>query len=68
MADRVVVEVRRAPRKFPGLIFQLEWTRCGKRGCHCNVSEGHGPYWYSYVWSKRKLRMVSAYVGRVLPF
>lgn len=60
---REVVEQRRMGR----VTYQLELVRCGKPTCRCAVSGGraHGPYWYLYRWNGQKV--VSEYVGKVLP-
>ena len=26
--------------------LECRYVRCGKKGCHCERSRGHGPYWY----------------------
>jgi hypothetical protein len=56
---------------LPGVIFQLELTRCGKKNCgRCSGgTPAHGPYWYRYEWRSGKRnagRMVSSYIGRKL--
>lgn|GEM_PF-927251 len=60
---REVVEQRRLGR----ITYQLELVRCGKPTCRCAVpgERPHGPYWYLYRWNGQKV--VSEYVGKVLP-
>jgi len=38
-----------------GILYQQEFTRCGKKGCHCltDESRGHGPYWYAYPLARK---------------
>jgi hypothetical protein len=45
--------------------YRLEKTRCGKEKCKCTRGELHGPYWYSYIHIKDKVK--SQYVGKKLP-
>jgi hypothetical protein len=49
--------------------YLLEYTKCGKASSgkcrRCREGELHGPYWYSYSWSGKK--MVSKYHGKVRP-
>lgn len=50
----------------PHRTYQLQWRRCGKRGCAtCRLAWGHGPYWYAYWHEGGRLR--SAYVGKQRP-
>lgn len=42
--------------------YRLRYVRCGKIGCHCEVSDGHGPYWYGY--EHRGQRVYSRYFGK----
>jgi hypothetical protein len=46
--------------------YLLEYTKCGKASqgkCRkCREGEFHGPYWYSYTWTGKK--MVSKYHGK----
>jgi hypothetical protein len=52
-------------RTVENVTYRLEWVRCGKEKCKCARGELHGPYWYSYVRIKGKVR--SQYVGKRLP-
>lgn len=65
----IVVSTKRF-RHLPGVIFQLELKKCGKRRCRCSAEPCHGPYWYRYEWRQGKApntgRMVSTYIGREL--
>jgi hypothetical protein len=46
--------------------LRSEMVRCGKDRCKkCAEGSGHGPYWYLYFRRNRKL--VSRYIGKVLP-
>jgi hypothetical protein len=58
---RQIVEERTVENKT----YRLEWVRCGKEKCKCARGEMHGPYWYSYVRIKGKLK--SQYIGKRLP-
>jgi hypothetical protein len=42
--------------------FVERWLRCGKVGCRCRGSKGHGPYYYLSVLDRGKPRMI--YLGR----
>jgi hypothetical protein len=60
---RVIVETR----TVFGVLYQRELVRCGNKRCNrCRLRAVHGPYWYSYRWSKLKRRLVSKYVGKEL--
>jgi hypothetical protein len=48
--------------KVNGVTYRQQYRKCGKAGCKCNFSEGHGPYWYSYDGSS-----AAKYVGIKLP-
>ena len=46
--------------------LRLQMVRCGKDRCKkCAAGEGHGPYWYLYF--RRNGKLVSRYIGKVLP-
>lgn len=51
-----------------GEVFQLEYVRCGKAGCHCmsDASSGHGPYWYGYFVDVVSGKWRTRYVGITL--
>jgi hypothetical protein len=41
-------------------------VRCGKDRCKkCAQGSGHGPYWYLYF--PRNGKLLSRYIGKVLP-
>jgi len=46
-------------------VYRQTYIRCGKPGCHCATSVGHGPYWYAdqHVAGRTRTR----YIGKVLP-
>jgi hypothetical protein len=48
----------------PGTTYRLEKVKCGKKKCKCNQGKLHGPYWYAYSWSGKKL--TSTYIGKKL--
>ncbi len=56
-----------AQRRLERVTYQLELVRCGKPNCRCAIvgERPHGPYWYLYRWNGQKV--VSEYVGKVLP-
>lgn len=59
---RVVVEVR----CIAGVLYQLEFVRCGKSNCRCSRGKQlHGPYWYAY-WKDDEGRSRTQYVGKEL--
>ncbi len=49
--------------------YLLEYVKCGKASSgkcrRCRDGELHGPYWYSYTWTGKK--MVSKYHGKTRP-
>jgi hypothetical protein len=46
--------------------LRLEMVRCGKDRCKkCAQGSGHGPYWYLYF--PRNGKLLSRYIGKVLP-
>ena len=46
--------------------LELQYRKCGKLNCKtCSKGKGHGPYWYAY-WREAG-RLVSGYIGRILP-
>jgi hypothetical protein len=52
--------------KDKNITYQYQRRKCGQAGCStCRNGLGHGPYWYAY-WRDGK-RLVSAYIGKVLP-
>lgn len=55
-----VVEERRAG----GVTYRLQRVKCGKAGCKCAASPGHGPYWYAYWRACGRLK--SKYIGKAL--
>lgn len=55
-----VVERRRVGR----VTYRLEKIRCGKKKCKCRKGKLHGPYWYAYHWTGKKLSR--KYVGKQL--
>ncbi len=48
--------------KVNGVLYRLQYRKCGKASCKCNTGEGHGPYWYSY-----DDHSPAKYVGSKLP-
>jgi hypothetical protein len=52
-------------RIFENKTYRLEKVRCGKENCKCASGKLHGPYWYSYI--RIKGRVKSQYVGKKLP-
>jgi hypothetical protein len=41
-------------------------VKCGKDRCNkCERREGHGPYWYLYF--RRNGKLVSRYIGKMIP-
>jgi hypothetical protein len=60
-SGRQIVEERTLENKT----YRLEGVRCGKGKCKCARGKLHGPYWYSYV--RVKGRVKSQYVGKKLP-
>lgn len=58
-------------RELAGVVYQLEWVKCGTSTCHCMLgSDGHGPYWYGYKLARpgggkagKGGRWVSVYIG-----
>lgn len=48
--------------KVNGVLYRLQYRKCGKAGCTCQTGEGHGPYWYSYDGQS-----AAKYVGKQLP-
>jgi hypothetical protein len=46
--------------------LRLEMVKCGKDRCKkCERGEGHGPYWYLYF--RRNVKLVSRYIGKMIP-
>lgn len=49
--------------------YLLEYAKCGKASSgkcrRCREGELHGPYWYSYTWTGKK--MISKYHGKTRP-
>ena len=49
--------------------YLLEYVKCSRAAsgkCRkCREGEYHGPYWYSYMWTGKK--MVSKYHGKIRP-
>ena len=49
--------------------YLFEYVKCGRAAsgkCRkCREGELHGPYWYSYTWTGKK--MVSKYHGKTRP-
>jgi hypothetical protein len=58
---RQVVEERATETRS----YRLERIRCGKEKCKCAQGKLHGPYWYSYIRIKDKVK--SQYIGKRLP-
>jgi len=56
--DREVVETRRVGKTT----YVLEAVKCGKKKCKCTEGKLHGPYWYAYRWTGKKLK--STYIGK----
>jgi hypothetical protein len=48
--------------KLNGVIYRLQYRKCGKPGCKCAMGSVHGPYWYSYDGARP-----AKYVGSSLP-
>lgn len=42
--------------------YVLEAIKCGKKKCKCTEGKLHGPYWYAYRWTGKKLK--STYIGK----
>lgn len=42
--------------------YRREYVKCGKEGCSCAKSRGHGPYWYAY-W-KEGTKLKKKYLGK----
>jgi len=55
---REVVETRRVGKTT----YVLEAVKCGKKKCKCTQGKLHGPYWYAYHWTGKKLK--STYIGK----
>jgi len=46
--------------------LRLEMVKCGKDRCKkCERGEGHGPYWYLYF--RRNGKLISRYIGKMIP-
>ena len=46
--------------------LRLEMVKCGKDRCKkCERGEGHGPYWYLYL--RRNGKLISRYIGKMIP-
>jgi len=46
--------------------YQYQYRKCGKAACStCRNTQGHGPYWYAY-WRTGK-KVISGYVGKRNP-
>lgn len=60
--NRQVVEERPASART----LRLETVKCGKDRCKkCAEGRAHGPYWYLYYRKNGKL--MSRYVGKMIP-
>ncbi|HLZ60504.1 MAG TPA: hypothetical protein VKR06_26460 [Ktedonosporobacter sp.] len=48
------------------ITYQYQYRKCGKAACStCRNTQGHGPYWYAY-WRTGK-KVISGYVGKSNP-
>lgn len=47
---------------FQGTLYH-KYTKCGKKGCRCYRTKGHGPYFYLKTKTTRK----EIYIGKHLP-
>jgi len=45
--------------------YRQEYVRCGRKGCSCRTTKGHGPYWFLYWREGAKLR--KKYLGKTRP-
>jgi hypothetical protein len=68
-ADRVEKPLSRkqtvAEQTLDNKTYRLESIRCGKDKCKCARGQLHGPYWYSYMRIKGRIK--SEYIGKKLP-
>ena len=45
--------------------LHLEWKRCGKPACRCNLGVLHGPYWYHHFRVDGRQRKQYVPINRV---
>ena len=63
-----LIDQKRQAADQPGEIdnqvdgIKEQYRKCGKKSCHCQSGELHGPYLYRYF--KRNGRTVSEYIGK----
>lgn len=62
---RLLAEQKRAIRGEGGSWLEHELVNCGNCRRCADGGRHHGPYWYLYRYTGS--RMVSSYVGRILP-
>jgi hypothetical protein len=64
MQDKTIVETRSGrTESHRAVTYELELVRCNKPKCgSCKRSPAHGPYWYGYWRTGRRLR--KKYIGK----
>src|SRR5215210_7579403 len=68
LAEREPAEGRQVVEERPASAgtLRLEMVKCGKDRCkRCERGEGHGPYWYLYF--RRNGKLISRYIGKMIP-